>query len=151
MNTYQIRDIREDEMDSLMELIAAHAAYEKADYTPEGNKKERLYEAIFNEPCRLKCWVVEYDGKISGFCSFTTDYSTWEAGYYLNMDCLYLNEEIRGFGIGAAIIKRLRHIAKENNCCSVQWHTPLWNLRGINFYNKTGASSGEKMRFTLLV
>jgi GNAT superfamily N-acetyltransferase len=150
MKPYEIRDIREHEMGPLMELIVAHTAYEKADYIPEGKKKERLYEAIFRGPYQLKCWVVEFDGKIGGFCSFTIDYSTWGAGCYVNMDCLYLNEAIRGLGIGTAVIKKLKQVAKDNNCISLQWQTPLFNLPGINFYHKNGASSREKMRFTLL-
>jgi GNAT superfamily N-acetyltransferase len=148
MKAYQIRAIRENEMDTLMLLIREHTTYEKVDYTDQ-NKKERLYQAIFEKPHKLTCWVVEFDGKISGFCSFTIDYSTWDAARYLYMDCLYLSEDIRGLGIGTDIISRLRQIAVDNNYCCLQWQTPVFNLPAIAFYHKIGASSKEKMRFTL--
>ena len=135
-------------MDALMQLIISHTAYEKADYC-ELDKKERLFDAIFKEPCKLNCWVVEFDGRISGFCSFTTDYSTWDAAYYLHMDCLYLNENIRGLGIGAEVIKKLKQVAKDSNYSCLQWQTPVFNTPAIAFYNKIGAGSTTKKRFFL--
>jgi len=148
MNAYEIRAIRENEMDALMMLIKAHTDYEEAYYI-ECDKKERLRSAIFERPCKLSCWVVEFEGKISGFCSFTIDYSTWDAGHYLHMDCLYLNEDVRRLGIGAAIIEMLKQVAVENNYCCIQWQTPVFNTRAIAFYYKNGATSKEKIRFFL--
>jgi len=150
MKAYRIRAIRENEMDALMQLIIAHTAYEKADYS-EQDKKGILYRAIFEKPYKLKCWVVEIDRNISGFCSFTTDYSTWDAAHYLHMDCLYLNEDSRGLGIGTAIIELLKQVAIDNNYYSIQWQTPVFNTNAITFYHKIGATSKKKMRFTLFV
>ena len=65
------------------------------------------------------------------------------------MDCLFLEEEARSFGIGEVLIEKLKEIAAENNCVNIQWQTPEFNTRAIKFYNRIGAKGKDKVRFTL--
>ena len=148
MNKYLIRKIEKTDLDDLMLLIEEHTAYEQADYNSDG-KKERLSEVLFKENSPLNCWMVEVDNEINGFCSFTFDYSTWDAASFLYMDCLYLREKCRGLGIGSAIIKKLELVAKEQGCVNLQWQTPVFNTLAIAFYKKAGATAKDKVRFTL--
>ncbi len=55
----------------------------------------------------------------------------------------------RGFGIGKNILHRLKEITTARKCVNVQWHTPVFNVRGIHFYQKNNAEPKEKVRFTL--
>jgi ribosomal protein S18 acetylase RimI-like enzyme len=148
MSNYLIREIRENELDELMLLIGEHTAYEKADFTSDG-KKERLKTELFETGSQLNCWVIEIDQEVIGFCSFTFDYSTWDAAYFIYMDCLYIRSQFRGLGIGSVILQKLRKLAIEKDCVNVQWHTPDFNAPAIKFYKKNGASSKNKVRFTL--
>ncbi len=148
MSNYLIREIKEKELDELMLLIGEHAAYEKADFTSEG-KKERLKTELFKTGSQLHCWVVEIDQIVQGFCSFTFDYSTWDAAYFIYMDCLYIRSSFRGLGIGSVILDKLKKLAIEKECVNVQWQTPDFNAPAIKFYKKNGATSKDKVRFTL--
>ena len=65
------------------------------------------------------------------------------------MDCLYLEEEIRGFGIGEALIEKLKQIGTAKNCINIQWQTPEFNSRAIKFYHRIGATGKDKVRFFL--
>ncbi|MBB5637240.1 L-amino acid N-acyltransferase YncA [Pedobacter cryoconitis] len=150
MNNFIIRTIKENELDDLIRLIEEHTAYEKAAYDSTG-KKERLHVQLFQSKSQLKCWVVEIDGKLKGFCTYTIDYSTWDAANFLYMDCLYLCEDTRGMGIGSEIIRKLKEIAQENDCVNLQWQTPVFNQPAIDFYKKNGAASKDKVRFTLTI
>lgn len=145
---YSIRPADKSDLDELLSMMQEHADYEQAEFSPAG-KKERLNRALFNKPRKLNCWVVETDGILAGFVTYTFDYSTWDAADYVNMDCLFLRERARGFGIGKNILQRLREIASANNCVNVQWHTPVFNVRGIHFYQKNNAEPRQKVRFTL--
>jgi GNAT superfamily N-acetyltransferase len=145
---YTIRNCVRDDLQRLIELCSKHAAYEHAVYFPEG-KAERLASALFCDVPPLHCWVVETEGRVVGYCSFTFDYSTWDAAPFLHMDCLYLEDTFRGLGIGSAIIKKLRELAVEKKCINVQWQTPVENRSGILFYEKIGAVAKSKMRFHL--
>lgn len=145
---YTIRPCQEKDLPELIELCAAHAAYEKSEYDPEG-KLERLREAIFGEIKRLNCWIVDIEGKAQGFTTFTFDFSTWDAAPFLYMDCLYLDESCRGLGIGAAIMDKIREVARKHSCKNIQWQTPEFNARAIKFYVGLGSTGKQKMRFFL--
>lgn len=150
MSNYQIREIKKNDLDELMLLIEEHTDYEQAVYSGEG-KKERLQTELFRENKQLHCWVIETNNEVNGFCSFTYDYSTWDAAFFIYMDCLYLRSSFRGMGIGSVILAKLKALAAEKQCVNVQWQTPDFNAPAIAFYKKNGALSKDKIRFTLPV
>ncbi len=148
MKDYIIRDCEPSDLPVLVELCGKHAAHERAEYNPEG-KADRLQLALFSEPKKLNCWVVEIEKKLAGYCSFTFDYSTWSASWFIYMDCLYLDPDFRSMGIGDKIIKRLKLLAHEKGDIKIQWQTPVFNERAIKFYRRIGAFEKEKIRFYL--
>lgn len=145
---YSIRDCEPSDLSKLVVLCEKHAAFEKASFSPEG-KEENLKKAIFGEKPKLFCLVVATKETIIGYVSYTFDFSTWDAATFIYMDCLFLEEEARSFGIGELLIDRLKQIGIENNCINIQWQTPQFNERAIKFYNRIGAKGKDKVRFTL--
>ncbi len=140
-----IRAAEPDDLAELVTLCSEHAAYEQASFDPIG-KAERLAQALFSPQPVLFCLVVEHHDHLCGYSTYTFDYSTWDAAPYLHMDCLFLRPDARGFGIGQAIIQRLIEIAQTKGCCGMQWQTPPFNLRAINFYKRMGATTKDKVR-----
>lgn len=145
---YSIRNCNLSDLPKLVVLCQKHAEFEKADYSPEG-KEENLQEALFGQKPKLFCLVVATNETIVGYVSYTFDYSTWDAATFMYMDCLFLEEGARSFGIGEALIEKLKEIATENNCINIQWQTPQFNTRAIKFYNRIGAKGKDKVRFSL--
>lgn len=143
---YQIRVVEEKDLDELVELCAAHAAYEQCDYDKEG-KKEALGSSLCKVDSDLKCLVVEVEAGLVGYATFIRQYSTWDAGYYLYMDCLYLKEECRGAGIGKKLLDLIKLQAVDLECFQVQWQTPVNNEKAIKFYQREGAGTKNKVRF----
>lgn len=146
--TYQIRSAEKNDLEQIIVLCQAHARYEQANYNPI-NKKEQLARMLFCENPQLFCLVVSVENKLIGYTSFSKECSTWNAAYYVHMDCLYLDENYRGFGIGEALIHKIIQFAKSIEAHHIEWQTPVFNTRAIKFYNRIGASSKEKLRFTL--
>jgi len=145
---YLIRNCEISDLPKLVILCQKHAEFEKADFSPEG-KEEKLKKAIFNKNPKLFCLVVATKETIVGYVSYTFDFSTWDAATFMYMDCLFLEEEARSFGIGEVLIEKLKEIATKNNCVNIQWQTPEFNERAIKFYNRIGAKGKDKVRFTL--
>ncbi len=145
---YRIRNCEEGDLPVLIELCKKHAAYENADYDAR-NKERLLKAALFGDTPQLHCLVVETDERVVGYASFTFDYSTWSAASFLHLDCLYLDECYRGYGIGEAMILRIKEIAKVKGCPNVQWQTPVFNERAIKFYKRIGGECKDKVRFTM--
>ena len=146
---YQIRKAEPKDIDEIIKLCAEHAEFEKADFSAMG-KAEKLAEFLFSDNPPVFCLVAEKDdGEILGYSTFMPEFSTWDADYYVYMDCLFLRPHARSFGIGEQLIKEIARFAKEQNIQQIQWHTPDFNERAIKFYHRIGASSKEKTRFYL--
>ncbi|PXY40036.1 N-acetyltransferase [Flavobacterium cheongpyeongense] len=145
---YSIRNCEIADLPKLIMLCQQHAEFEKAEFSTEG-KKQSLKNALFGKNPKLFCLVVAIKETIIGYVSYTFDFSTWDAATFLYMDCLFLEAEARGFGIGEVLIEKLKEIATTNNCVNMQWQTPEFNARAIKFYNRIGAKRKDKVRFTL--
>ena len=144
-----IRFVSPLDMDALIQLCAEHAAYEKAEYDPYG-KKEALSLRLFSPPPPLYCLVVEQQtlpNPIIGYATYMKQFSTWDARYYLYLDCLYLNEQSRGQGLGERLMLRVKEEAQKLGLSEIQWQTPDFNEGAIRFYHRLGATSKNKERF----
>lgn len=142
----KIRLAQEEDLSSIIELCKAHAQYEKSPFKEE-NKKELLSKYIFNPDFNIKCLVAESDTEIIGYATFFKQFSTWDAGYYMYVDCLFLKENARGNGTGRQIMESIRAHSKEEGCTVIQWQTPSFNTRAIKFYTLLGAENKNKERF----
>lgn len=141
----RIRQVRREDLDSLIDLCAEHAAYERA-YFERGNAHAGLTQALFGESARLQCWIAE-DHQLIGYLAATTDFSTWQACEFLHMDCLYVREGHRGSGIGLRLFEALRAHGEANGIAEIQWQTPCWNKGASRFYRRLGATETEKRRY----
>ncbi|MFD2556898.1 GNAT family N-acetyltransferase [Sphingobacterium tabacisoli] len=146
---FVIRNCIKSDIDNLVKLCEEHAEYEKIPYALE-EKNIRLCQALFSDSKRVYCLVVESEGTLVGYATYTFDYSTWDAGEFVNLDCLYLQQEYRNLGIGQILFDKIRYAGKEKGCVSMQWHTPNFNEGAIKFYQRNGALGRLKMRFSLL-
>ena len=142
---YSIRKAIPEDISEIINLCAEHAEYEQVSYSPEG-KAEKLAAFIFIDNPRLYCLVAEDEEGIVGYATYMFEFSTWDAGFFVHMDCLYLRPHARGFGIGEAFIKEIAKQTKQNGCNLIQWQTPVFNERAIKFYYRIGATAKEKLR-----
>lgn len=144
----EIRLAKEKDMPQITDLCLKHAKYEGV--TQNLNiTSEHLQNFIFSENPPIKCLVVEQERDIVGYATFMSQFSTWDAAFYIYLDCLFLEENSRGNGIGKKLIERIKVEAKKNNCNTIQWQTPQSNVQAIRFYRSIGAVSKSKKRFFL--
>ncbi|MFC8506076.1 GNAT family N-acetyltransferase [Streptomyces sp. NPDC057411] len=148
----RVRHARPEDLDRVAELAAEHAAYEKA-APPAPGLAARLHRLLFATPSpRLRCLVAELpDTTLAGYATCAPELSTWDAAEYLHMDCLYLTEAARGHGLGALLVAAVQAEATALGLTEVQWQTPPWNEGAIRFYDRLGATSKEKRRYSLPV
>ncbi|WSF37097.1 GNAT family N-acetyltransferase [Streptomyces sp. NBC_01351] len=152
----------------LVELVHEHIAYEKSAPRPPG-LAERLGPQLFAEdslgapggpPGRSLgeaaggLWVLlaeTPDGEVVGYAACSAEFSFWDARHYLHMDCLYLAQDARGHGLGAALMDAVAGLAREQGLDHVEWQTPEWNEGAIRFYDRLGATGAPKRRYALPV
>ncbi|MYS12143.1 GNAT family N-acetyltransferase [Streptomyces sp. SID6041] len=146
----QVRHARPEDLPRVVELIAEHAAYEKA-APPAPGLEDRLATLLFGPaPTRLRCLVATLpDGTLAGYASCAPEVSTWDGTEYLHMDCLYLTASSRGHGLGPLLMTAVRTEAASLGLTEIQWQTPSWNEGAIRFYDRLGATVKEKLRYSL--
>lgn len=140
-----IRIAEKRDFETIKKLVKAHATFEKACVLSDNNIN-RLNNYIFNTNV-VECLVIELNNEIVGYATFMKQFSTWDANHYIYLDCLFLNEKTRGKGIGTLIMDKIKEYAKSTNCSEIQWQTPNFNKKAIDFYKKLGADSKTKERF----
>ncbi|WP_017236245.1 GNAT family N-acetyltransferase [Streptomyces sp. SS] len=147
-----VRHARPEDLPRVVELVAEHAAYEKA-APPAPGLADRLARLLFGtEPPRLRCLVAALpEGTLAGYATCAPELSTWDGAEYLHMDCLYLTEASRGHGLGPLLTAAVRSEARALGLTEIQWQTPVWNDGAIRFYDRLGATSKEKRRYALPV
>ncbi|MFJ8164108.1 GNAT family N-acetyltransferase [Streptomyces sp. NPDC096136] len=143
----RIRPARPEDLPRLTELIHEHIAYEKSAPRP-GGLADRLGPQLFAEGSRLRVLLAETpDGAVAGYAACSEEFAFWDAAPYLHMDCLYLAEEARGHGLGAALMAGVAGLARELGLGHVEWQTPDWNEGAIRFYDRLGAAGRAKRRY----
>ncbi len=143
-----IRFAEKKDINDLVELCRLHAEYEQSEYSTE-DKERLLSEQLFSELAPLHCIIAELNNEMVGYASYMKQFSTWDANFYIYMDCLFLKESSRGHGIGADLVDRIKIEARKMGCNLIQWQTPDFNIRAMKFYKRIGAFSKTKERFFL--
>lgn len=146
---YKIRQAEPEDIIEIIRLCAEHAEFEASEYSPEG-KAEELERHLFKRQPRIYCLLAEsMTGQILGYATFMKEFSTWDAGFYVHMDCLFLRPNARNLGIGEHLINEIAKASLKLNCKQIQWQTPASNDRAIRFYYRMGATSRQKVRLYL--
>ena len=138
------------DLPALVAMCREHAEYE-ANPDAATATEDGLRRALFAPSPRLHAWIAHSGSRAVGFATASLEFSTWSAGEYVHMDCLFVREGFRGRGIGPALMARVLEFARHEACREVQWQTPAWNHDAIHFYGRQGAAGRAKLRFTLAV
>jgi GNAT superfamily N-acetyltransferase len=144
--TAVIRHATPEDLDAIVTLCAEHAALERASFCAE-RARAALGAFLFAERPRAWCLVVEANGMLIGYATYSLEFSTWRASEFAHMDCLYLKEGYRNAGVGRELILRVRAAAGQLGCELVEWQTPSWNSDAVRFYDRLGAIGSSKIRY----
>lgn len=148
MKEATIRFAKETDLAEIVDLCHQHALYEKSEYDKTG-KQDKLKTHLFCDQPHLNCLVAEVNNEVVGYATYIKQFATWEADFYIYMDCLFLNETSRGYGIGVQIMDKIKEESQKMGCNLIQWQTPDFNTGAIRFYKRIGATSKSKERFFL--
>ncbi|PSB15901.1 N-acetyltransferase [Phormidesmis priestleyi ULC007] len=79
-----------------------------------------------------------------GFSLYGFRYSSFAGQPNIWLDDLYVDDEMRSQGAGAALMAQLVQIAQENDCTHLAWNADARNTRGLRFYDRLGAKVTEQ-------
>jgi GNAT superfamily N-acetyltransferase len=133
-----IRPAAAEDVPQILEFIRALAQYEREPDAVTATEADLLRDGFGPNPYYW-CLIAEHDRKPAGFALCFFSYSTWlgRAGVYL--EDLFVLPELRGLGIGKALLQRVAAIAVEKDCPRLGWEVLDWNAPAIDFYRAMGA------------
>ena len=135
---FTIRFARSSDAPVLLRFIQALAVYEKEPDAVEVDAATLALQLGQDSP-PFECLLAERDGDALGFALFFGTYSTWRGRPGLYLEDLFVPAELRGQGIGKALLCQLARIAVDRGCGRLEWAVLDWNKPAIGFYEKLGA------------
>jgi len=101
--------------------------------------EEVLEKRLFSSKVYAEVILGYIDQKPVGFAMYSYSFSTLYAKPILYLVNIFVEPDYRHQGIANKLLVNLAQIAKEQQCCRIEWSAQEWNSTAIKFYNKIGA------------
>src|SRR5260370_37217133 len=115
------------------------AEYEREPNAVVATEEDLLRDGFGPEP-KFRCLIAEWDSKAAGFAFFFHNYSTWRGRPGLYLEDLFVLPELRGKGIGKALLQSVAQVAVRENYYGIRWMVLEWNEPALKFYESLGAT-----------
>ncbi len=127
----------------LVSFIHAMAEYEKV---PVSVTEDDLRRSLFGERPAASTLLAFLDGRPVAYAIWFFTFSSMlgRRGFWL--EDVFVSAELRGRGIGRALMKHLAGIAAESGCARFEWTVLGWNEPAIGFYRGLGARFMDEWR-----
>src|SRR5882724_423907 len=123
----------------ILDFIRRLAEYEREPNAVVATEADLLRDGFGPQP-KYRCLIAEWDNAPAGFAFFFFNYSTWLGKPGIYLEDLFVLPEMRGKGIGKALLQKLAQIAVEENCYGMRWQVLEWNTPALEFYDLLGAT-----------
>ncbi|MFP3944709.1 MAG: N-acetyltransferase family protein [Alphaproteobacteria bacterium] len=134
----EIRAATADDASAIVRMIRALAAYQDQDDTVSVTVEDILRDGFGPQP-RFSAVIAERLGTAVGLAIFFETYSTWEGCPGMFIHDLFVAEEMRGKGVGQALVHHVAEVAARRGCSHVQLNVVHAN-RARDFYDRLGFS-----------
>jgi GNAT superfamily N-acetyltransferase len=139
-----IRPATRADVPQILAFIRALAAYERAPQAVTATEASLERDGFGSNPFYF-CLIAEHDGRTAGYAIYFFNYSTW-VGPGIYLEDIFVEPELRGRGIGKALLERVAAIAVEKGCQRLQWAVLDWNTPAIDFYRSMGGDFLDEWR-----
>ena len=136
---FAIRAAEPRDLAPIVRLIGRLAEFEHLEHLMQATP-EKLAPHLFGPRPAAEALVVDSGEQVVGFALFFTNFSTFLAKPGLYLEDLFVEPELRGRGIGQALLTRLAELAAERGCGRFEWSVLDWNVNAIRFYERMGAT-----------
>jgi GNAT superfamily N-acetyltransferase len=137
--SFSLRPAELRDVGAIVGLIRELAEFEQLGHLLQVTP-EKLRPHLFGEKPVAEALVAESAGEVVAFALFFTNFSTFLAQPGLYLEDLYVKPELRGRGVGEALLTRLARTAAERGHGRFEWSVLDWNANAIRFYERMGAT-----------
>jgi GNAT superfamily N-acetyltransferase len=136
----RIRKTVERDISNLLSLMRELAEFEK--YADDFAVTEDVLrqQGFHRSPPDFHCLIAEEGGELVGFLVYYFVPFTYRAKPNLIIKELYIADGYRSRGVGKLMMKAVAREAKQADCGMIKWYVAKWNERGVQFYERLGAT-----------
>ena len=141
-----IREVREEDLDGLLEL---YLHLHETEIPVHDEHLKKTWQTIINDP-NYHIVVCEEDGKLISSCvCLVVPNLTRNVRPYVLIENVVTHRDYRGKGYATKCLEYSKKIAVENNCYKMMLMTGSKNSSTLKFYENAGYSSSDKTAFNL--
>ncbi|MEM6887784.1 MAG: GNAT family N-acetyltransferase [Pseudomonadota bacterium] len=136
-STVTVRPLRADDRDQWAELWRGYLAFY------ETERGQNIYDLYFerllgNDPRDYSGLVAERDGRLLGLAHYLFHRHGWSEEDVCYLQDLYASPDMRGNGIGRALIEAVYQAADAAGIAQVYWLTQDFNQKARRLYDRIG-------------
>lgn len=148
MSEVVVRDVQESDEQDWRRMFAGYRAFYECD------ESDRVLDVVWgwlhDAAHEENGLVAELDGRVVGLAHHRSYSRPSEAETGLFLDDLFTDPDVRGRGVGRALIARLGEIAREHGAAKVRWVTAADNHTAQRLYDDV-ATRTDWLTYDLLV
>ncbi|MBA3865416.1 MAG: GNAT family N-acetyltransferase [Solirubrobacterales bacterium] len=143
-----ISPVAAEEFERLLPLIAAYQRFYEVEQIDE--ERNRAFFRRFLAPSGDGMLIAAREGeRIVGYACLYWHFSSTLATETVLMNDLFVDEGVRGGGVGRALIEASAAVARERGSPHLEWATEPDNHTAQRLYNSTGAERTEWVEYEL--
>jgi GNAT superfamily N-acetyltransferase len=131
--TLTIRAIEEKDKSQWLKLWAGYLEFYKSTISPE--QTELTWKRLINNELKMFGFVAENEDGVIGFTHCLFRPSTWTETDYCYLEDLFVDPNIRGKGVGRALMEKVVEFAKQKESKRVYWTTQEFNKTARVLYD----------------
>ena len=135
---FQLKFAKKENIPLILSFIKGMAVYEKLEHEFAATE-ELLEEHLFGEDKAAEVIIGFFEGKPVSMALFFKNFSTFLSKPGIYLEDLFVLEEMRGKGIGKAMLSFLANLTEKRNYGRLEWSVLDWNKPAVDFYHSIGA------------
>lgn len=137
----KVRELSEADWTEWNRLWRSYLAFYGTELTPDVYSLtfERL---LLDAPYEPSALLAIKDGQPIGLVHYLQHRHCWRTENVIYLQDLYVDEAVRGFGAGRALIEAVYAVAKEGDLGGVYWLTENTNDQAMLLYDRVGTKTG---------